>query len=38
VVLFEVAKGILGGATPNVGEQRHLDDRELRTDAAHEAR
>jgi general stress protein 26 len=38
VVLFEVAKGILGGAAPNVGEQRHLDDRELRTDAAHEAR
>jgi general stress protein 26 len=38
VVLFEVAKGILGGATPNVGEQRHLDDRELRTNAAHEAR
>lgn len=38
VVLFEVAKGILTGATPNVGEQRHLSERELRTDAAREAR
>jgi general stress protein 26 len=38
VVLFEVAKGMLTGATPNVGEQRHLSERELRTDAAREAR
>jgi general stress protein 26 len=38
VVLFEVAKGMLTGATPNVGEQRHLTERELRTDAAREAR
>jgi general stress protein 26 len=38
VVLFEIAKGILGGSKPNVGEQRRLDERELRTNAAHEAR
>src|SRR4051812_24198963 len=38
VVLFEVAKGMLTGATPNVGEQRHLWERELRTDGAREAR
>jgi general stress protein 26 len=38
VVLFEVAKGILTGSAPNVGKQRTLDERELRTDAAREAR
>jgi general stress protein 26 len=38
VVLFEVAKGILGGGPVNVGEERHIDERELRTRAAHEAR
>jgi general stress protein 26 len=38
VVLFELAKGILGGAKPDVGEQRRLDERELHTRAAHEAR
>jgi general stress protein 26 len=38
VVLFEVAKGMLTGATPKVGEQRHISERELRTDAAREAR
>jgi general stress protein 26 len=37
-VLFEVAKGMLTGSTPNVGEQRHISERELRTDAAREAR
>jgi general stress protein 26 len=37
-VLFEVAKGILTGTPPSVGEQRHLSERELRTDAAREAR
>ena len=38
VVLFEVAKAIVTGSPPNVGEQRHLSERELRTDAAREAR
>jgi general stress protein 26 len=38
VVLFEVAKGILTGSAPTVGEQRTLTERELRTDAAREAR
>jgi general stress protein 26 len=38
LVLFEVAKGILTGAKPDVGEQRHISERELRTDAAREAR
>lgn len=38
VVLFEVAKGIVTGKTPDVGEQRSLTERELRTDAAREAR
>jgi general stress protein 26 len=38
MVLFEVAKGMLTGSTPNVGEQRHISERELRTDAAREAR
>jgi general stress protein 26 len=38
VVLFELAKGILGGTPPKVGEQRKLDERELRTEAARDAR
>jgi general stress protein 26 len=38
VVLFELAKGILGGAKPDVGDERRLDERELHTRAAHEAR
>ena len=38
VVLFEVAKGIVTGSRPDVGEQRSLDERELRTQAAREAR
>ena len=38
VVLFEVAKGILTGTKPDVGEERHISERELRTDAAREAR
>ena len=38
VVLFEVAKGIITGSTPDVGEQRSLNERELRTQAAREAR
>jgi general stress protein 26 len=37
-VLFEVAKSIVTGNPPKVGEQRTLTERELRTDAAHEAR
>lgn len=38
LVLFEVAKAMVTGNPPKVGEQRHLDERELRTDAAREAR
>jgi general stress protein 26 len=38
VVLFEVAKGIITGSTPDIGEQRSLTERELRTEAAREAR
>jgi general stress protein 26 len=38
VVLFEVAKALVTGSTPKVGEERHLSERELRTDAAREAR
>jgi general stress protein 26 len=38
LVLFEVAKALLTGSTPNVGQERHLSERELRTDAAREAR
>jgi general stress protein 26 len=38
VVLFEVAKAMVTGTPPKVGEQRHLSERELRTDAAREAR
>lgn len=36
VVLFEVAKAIVTGNPPKVGEQRHLEERELRTGAARE--
>jgi general stress protein 26 len=38
VVLFEVAKGIVTGSRPDVGEQRSLTEQELRSDAAREAR
>jgi general stress protein 26 len=38
MVLFEVAKGIVTGTPPKVGEQRSLTERELRTEAAREAR
>jgi general stress protein 26 len=38
LVLFEVAKGIITGSTPDVGEQRHLTERELQMRAAREAR
>ena len=38
VVLFEVAKAIITGTPPKVGEQRTLNERELHTPAAREAR
>jgi general stress protein 26 len=38
VVLFEVAKAMVTGTPPNVGEERSLTERELRTEAAREAR
>ena len=38
IVLFEVAKGIITGTKPDIGEQRSLNERELRTEAAREAR
>lgn len=38
VVLFEVARAMVTGNPPNVGEQRHLNERELRAEAAREAR
>ncbi len=38
VVLFEVAKAMVTGTTPKVGEQRTLTERELHTPAAREAR
>jgi general stress protein 26 len=38
VVLFEVAKGMVTGTPPKVGNQRSLNERELRTEAAREAR
>ncbi len=38
VVLFELVKGILTGTRPDLGEVRMLTERELRTDAAREAR
>ena len=38
VVLFEVAKAIVTGTPPKVGEERSLNERELRTEAAREAR
>jgi len=36
IVLFEIAKGIVTGSTPDVGEQRGLTERELQTRAARE--
>ena len=38
VVLFELVKGIITGTRPDLGEERTLTERELRTDAAREAR
>lgn len=38
LVLFKVAKAILTGTAPKVGEQRTLNERELRTESAREAR
>jgi general stress protein 26 len=38
VVLFEVAKALVTGSTPDVGEERSLRERELKTEAAREAR
>ncbi len=38
VVLFEIAKGIVTGARPKIGEQRTLTERELHTESAREAR
>ena len=38
LVLFEVAKSMVTGTPPKVGEQRTLTERELRTEAAREAR
>lgn len=38
LVLFKVAKAIVTGTAPKVGEQRTLTERELRTPSAHEAR
>jgi general stress protein 26 len=38
VVLFKVAKAMLTGNVPKVGEQRTLNERELRSEAAREAR
>jgi general stress protein 26 len=38
MVLFEVAKGLVTGSAPEIGEQRSLTERELRTQAAREAR
>ena len=38
VVLFEVAKAMVTGSPPKVGEQRTLNERELHTPAAREAR
>lgn len=38
VVLFKVAKAILTGTPPMVGAQRSLNERELRSEAAREAR
>ena len=37
IVLFEVVKGMVTGSTPDVGEQRHLAERELQTRTAREA-
>ena len=37
VVLFEVAKAMVTGNAPEVGEQRHLNERELHSPAARDA-
>ena len=38
IVLFEVAKAMITGSPPNVGEQRSLDERELHMEPTAEAR
>ena len=38
VVLFEVAKAMITGSTPKVGEQRTITERELQSEPAREAR
>ncbi|MEO6528386.1 MAG: pyridoxamine 5'-phosphate oxidase family protein [Gemmatimonadaceae bacterium] len=38
LVLFEVAKAMVTGTPPKVGEQRSLNERELHTEATREAR
>ncbi|HEY2026045.1 MAG TPA: pyridoxamine 5'-phosphate oxidase family protein [Gemmatimonadaceae bacterium] len=38
VVLFEIAKAVVSGTPAQLGEVRRLDERELKTKAAHEAR
>ena len=38
VVLFEVAKALLTGGVPQIGDERTLTEREVQTKAAHEAR
>lgn len=38
VILFEVAKAMISGKPPQLGDERTLTDRELRTEAAREAR
>lgn len=38
VVLFELVKAMVTGSPPQLGDQRSLTDRELKTPAAHEAR
>ena len=38
IVLFEVAKGIITGSMPRIGAERSLNERELKTDIAKEAR
>ncbi len=38
VVLFEVAKALITGKAPDIGKERSLNERALKTDAAKEAR
>jgi general stress protein 26 len=38
VVLFEVVKAMVSGNPPDIGEQRSLKEKELKTEAAREAR